>query len=225
MKLKKIIIAFMCAGSLFFAQERSETTVEQEYLNNLETVIIKELAASDDRENKTVALEMIDKIIESSRVTPELVAALSILSGEGLFYESREEGRLINNYTDVRMQACDLLGKIATEDSKSTLARVALADNDPMVAASAIRALGLVGLNNQDETMDTIAWALKKFDSLNPSSSLAWEALVAYERIFPTVKNHRNLIESTSRIISNHAYSTQVRAKARELFVKWSTKS
>ncbi|MGL4987253.1 MAG: HEAT repeat domain-containing protein [Treponemataceae bacterium] len=224
MKVRFFLFAVIITGSVFFAQERSETTVEQEYLNSLETVIIKELASSDDRENKTIALEMIDKIIEAGRVTPEILHALAVLSGEGLFYESRTEGRLVNNYTDVRMQACDLLAKIATEESKSTLTRVALADNDPMVAASAIRGLGLVGLNDEDETMDTIAWTLKKFDSLNPSSSLAWEALSAYERIFPTVKNHRNLIESTSRIIGNHSYSSQVRAKARDLFVKWSTK-
>ena len=57
MKLQKIasctLIVFLALGSVI--AQRSETTVEQEYLNSVEDVIVKELAAADDRDSKLVS--------------------------------------------------------------------------------------------------------------------------------------------------------------------------
>ena len=51
------MFALLCMGLLFtsfaFSQQNGgETTVEQEYLSSVEDVIIRELADTDDRDNK-----------------------------------------------------------------------------------------------------------------------------------------------------------------------------
>jgi len=104
-----------------------------------------------------------------------------------------------------------------TEESKDTLLKVALADNEPMVTTSAIRALGDIGINDNNEVVEAIAWAQKKYAVLNPTSSMALEILVAYEKLAPSVKDTGSMIQSISSIATNYNYVTPVRTKALDL--------
>ncbi|NLM00797.1 MAG: HEAT repeat domain-containing protein [Treponema sp.] len=222
MKFNKIVIAIFCVlllTNVAFAQntKRSETTVEQEYLSTIEDVIITELAMADDRDNKQVALQYIEMAIEGGNTSPDILAALDSLAGEGIFSQVRMNGRLENNYPDIRKSACDLLGKVKTPESKETLMKIAIADNEPMVATAAIRSLGEVGLNKQDDVIDAISWTHKKFAALNPSSSLAWEVLIAFEKLESIVDEKGPMIQTISQIAVNNRYVTPVRTKALSL--------
>lgn len=216
-KLIAILICILLCVSFMSAQERTETTVEEEYLSTVEDVIIQELSVAPDRDSKLVALQYLESAIDGGRASPDMAVALDALAGEGIFNQSRTNGRLANNYPDIRAKACDLLGSVKTEEAKNSLVKVALADNEPMVATAAIRSLGNIGINDNDEVVNTIAWTQKKYARINPTSSLALEVLLAYEKLAPTVKDNSDMVRSISEIAINYNYVTPVRTKALDL--------
>ena len=193
-KILSILLCLLLVCSFGFAQGRTETTVEEEYLSTVEDIIIQELTAAPDRDSKLVALQYLESAIAGGRASPDMAVALDSLAGEGIYNESRTDGRIANS-----------------------LMKVALADNEPMVTTAAIRALGNVGINENDEVVNTIAWAQKKFARINPTSSLALEVLNAYEKLAPTVKDNSDMVRSISEIAVNYNYVTPVRQKALQL--------
>jgi hypothetical protein len=192
-------------------------TVEEAYLNSVEGVIINELATADGRDNKMVALQYIETAIDAGRKTEDIQVALASLSSEGINSVVRESNRTMNNYPDVRMKACELLGKMGTEEAKDTLVAVMYSDNEPSVIMSAVKSLGEIGINENDEVIEMINWITRKFDIILPTSSLALEILNSYEKLAPTVQNKSGMIENIIRIASNYNYVTPVRNRAYEV--------
>lgn len=222
MRRKSLIFIMMILCSVFtFAEEGENTdsmmTVEEAYLNSMEGVILKEMISSEGRDSKLVALQVIEEAVEGGRISPELQKALDSLATVGLATVVRENGRVANNYPDVRMRACRLLGKVKNEQAKDTLMKVMYTDNEPSVIMEAVKSLGELGYNNNDEVVDMINFINRKFDIVNPTSSLALEVLNAYEKIAPTVKNKQGMIDSIMRIANNYNYVTPVRNKALEV--------
>ncbi len=227
MNFKKLVLVaavVLFAVTCISAQQKSEVTVEEQYLSTIEDVIIKEMTKSDVRDNKLVALQYIEDALNANRISPEIQEALNSLVGEGIMNPNRENGRLVNNYPDVRAKAADLMAKIPTEDSKEVLIKIVLGDTEPMVITSAIRSLGIIGINNNDDVVSTIAWTEKRFSTLNPTSSLAFEVLNAYEKLLPYTKDRNAMIQSISRIAANYQYVTPVRNRALELLKEISIK-
>ena len=175
MKLsKKVLISSLLAFlvSSVFAQEsqvkkqnnnkEEETSVESEYLNDVDGDIIITLAESDDYDNKLVALQYLQSAIEDGNESDAIIQALDKLAGEGLTNQTRKNGRLTNNYPEIRRQACLLMAKVPTEHSKNTLVSIAVADNEPMVIAAAVKSLGEIGINENDEVIEAIAFANRR---------------------------------------------------------------
>ncbi len=223
-KLISVAAVLILAVTCISAQQKSEVTVEEQYLSTIEDVIIKEMTMSDVRDNKLVALQYIEDALNANRISPEIQEALNSLVGEGIMNPNRENGRLMNNYPDIRAKAADLMAKIPTEDSKEMLVKIVLGDTEPMVITSAIRSLGIIGINNNDDVVSTIAWTEKRFSTLNPTSSLAFEVLNAYEKLLPYTKDRNAMIQSISRIAANYQYVTPVRNRALELLKEISIK-
>lgn len=192
-------------------------TVEEAYLSSVEGVIIRELATADGRDNKMVALQYIENAIESGRTTEDIQVALNSLATVGVGSVARESGRTMNNFPDVRAKACELLGKMGSEQAKDTLVAVMYSDNEPMVITSAVRSLGELGFNDNDEVVEMINWITRKFDIILPTSSLALEVLNTYEKLAPSVENKSGMIASIIRIASNYNYVTPVRNRAYEV--------
>jgi len=215
-----IILAAFCLliGWTIQAQQTdSIMTVEEAYLNSVEGVIIKGLADGDSRDSKQVALQYIENAISAGRISEDLQVSLDALATEGISSVIREEGRTLNNFPDVRMKACELLGKMGTEEAKDTLIGVMYADNEPSVISAAVKALGELGFNENDEVVEMINWITRKFDIINPTSSLALEILNTYEKIAPKVKNKTGMVEAIVRISTNYKYITPVRNRAYEV--------
>lgn len=229
MKLNKIF-AIMLLVALFAALPaqtqsvtRSETTAEEDYLSNFEDIIIAELSASEEYDNKILALQYIEDALAGSgpnRDMTQIQVALDSLAGEGITSQARTAGRLANNYPDVRAKACDLLAQLPTSESKVTLTKIALADNEPMVATAAIRSLGIIGID-PDDSVATIAWVQKKYAVLNPTSSLAFEILNAFEQLAPTLEDKTEMVKCISAIAVNYNYVTPVRDKAKALLKQY----
>ena len=195
----------------------TETSVENEYLNDIDGDIIMSLANSDELDNKLVALQYLQNAIDEGNTSETVIKALDQLAGEGLTNQSRTNGRLMNNFPEVRRQACLMMAKIPTEHSKNTLISIAVADNEPMVIAAAVKSLGEIGINENDETVEAIAFANRRNQVLNPTSSLALEVLTAYEVLASNTENKKTLIDSVARTSTDYHYVTPVRQKAYKL--------
>jgi len=225
MRIKPLlIIGVFCllAGWALQAQQKTDTimTVEEAYLNSVEGVIIKEMATAEGRDTKQVALQYIENAINAGRKTEDIQVALNSLASEGISSVAKENNRVMNNYPDVRMKACELLGKMGTTAAKDTLIAVMYADNEPSVIAAAVKSLGELGYNDKDEVVEMINWTARKFDIILPTSSLALEVLNAYEKIAPKVTNKTGMIEIIIRIANNYNYVTPVRNRAYEVLKK-----
>ena len=217
-KITAGLSVLVLAGAAVIAQQ--EKSVESEYLSSAEDVVITELANSDARDNKNIALEYLEEAVESGRVTPDMTAALDQLAGEGVTTKSTTNGRVVNNFPDVRKKACDILAKVPTKESKDTLVKIALQDNEPMVVTAAIRSLGKIGINDNDEVINVIAFANRDNMGTTPTGSLALEVINAYERLAPTVSDRSVMLESLSKIYAETKYPTSVRNKALALLNK-----
>lgn len=218
MKISKKLLAacLMLAGSFFlFAEE--ESSVENEYLNDIDGEIIMTLAESDEYDNKLVALQYLQNSIDGGNTSEQVIQALDRLAGEGINNQSRKNGRLMNNYPEIRRQACLLMGQIPTEHSKNQLVAIAVADAEPMVIAAAVKSLGDIGINNNDEVVDAISYANRRNQVLNPTSSLAMEVLDAMEKLAPNTENKKTMIDTCARIASDYHYVTPVRNRAQKL--------
>ncbi len=214
----------LLVSTFIFAQEDVETsdddsmmTVEEAYLNSMEGVILKEMVYAPGRDSKYVALQVIEDAVESGNTSPEIQAALDSLATVGLTTVVREGGRVANNFPDVRMKACRLLGKIKTEQSKDTLLKVMYQDNEPVVVMEAVKSLGEIGINDGDEVIEMINFINKKFDIVNPTSSLALEVLNTYEKLAPSTENKQGMVDNIMRIANNYNYVTPVRKRALEV--------
>ena len=229
MKLsRKVFIAsaMMIAGSFAFAQNQQvqkkgdsekETSVESEYLNDVDGDIIMTLAESDEYDNKLVALQYLQSALDDGNTSDAVIQALDRLAGEGLTTQNRTNGRLSNNFPEIRREACKLMAKVPTEHSKNTLISIAVADNEPMVIAAAVKSLGEIGINQNDETVEAIAFANRRNQVLNPTSSLALEVLNAFEMLGDSTENKKTMIDAVARISTDYHYVTPVRQKAYKL--------
>ena len=161
-----------------------EMSVEQSYLQeSVELMIIREQSRAESRDMKLVALEYINDAISRGNTGEEIRSALEYLGTEGIINQTRENGRLVNNYPDIRTRAATSLGVVGTPEAKDTLIKMVLADNEPMVLTEAIKSLAKIGLNDNDETVNAISWIVTRYDVLNPDNLLALSAVEAYEKI------------------------------------------
>src|SRR5574344_872766 len=231
---KKMILAAGCAAlcTALFAQtqtvqkkddtadkneKKSETSVENEYLNDMDGSVILSLANSDELDNKLVALQYLENAVDDGNSSDAVVQALDQLAGEGINNQTRKNGRLTNNYPQIRREACLLLGKVGGEHSKNTLKNIAVADNEPMVQAAAIKSLGDIGINESDEVSDAIAYANLRNRVLNPTSSMAFETLDAFSKLADGTQNKRRMMDEIAAIAADNHYNQAVRKHALEV--------
>jgi len=199
-----------------------EMSVEQSYLQeSIELMIIREQSRTDSRDMKMVALEYIGDAIDRGNKSEDIRAALEYLSLEGVVNVARENGRVVNNYPDVRKAAATYLGKLGTTDAKDTLLKMVNGDNEPMVITEAIRSLGIIGTNNADEVTKTISWTVNRFHGLNPDNFMALSALDAFAKIAAANKGIKDpaAVEIIIKIAEG-PYITPVRNRARELLTE-----
>ena len=223
-----LILAVICTGLpvIVSGQTRpgvtpgnQEMSVEQSYLQeSVELMIIREQSRTDSRDMKFVALEYIGDAIKRGNKSDDIRAALEYLSLEGVVNMTRENGRLVNNFPDVRKQAASYLGKLGTPEAKNTLVKMVYADNEPMVITEAIRSLGTIGNNENNQVTQVIAWTVNRFNVLNPDNFLALSAIDAFERIAKANGGLRDRSAMDVLIkIAEGPYVTVVQNRAKEL--------
>lgn len=222
------LIAF--AGMTLFAQTQTaqrDMSVEESYLKeSIEIMIIRETARANTREQKMIALEYINEAIENGSTNPEIAQTLGYLSMEGRMIQSRENGRLINNFPEVRRQAAKQLGRLGTEEAVSALLDIVRYENEPMVLQEAIKSLGDIGVNNENnDTVRFIAHTVRHNNNTNPDNLMALATIDAFEKL---AKNNDGLnspeaIQILVLIAENYRYATPVRERSRQALAELRT--
>jgi hypothetical protein len=221
-----VALILLTAGAGVFAQTSStagEMSVEESYLQeSVEMMIIREQSRADDRDGKLVALEYIREAIENGNTSDELRGALEFMGLEGVLNQTRENGRLMNNFPDVRVRAAQYLGSLGTVEARDSLVKMLLIDNEPMVLTEVIKSLGRLARDGvtegYEETISAVAWIARRFDSINPDNLLALSAL----DLFDTLGGMNNGIKDPAAIdairrIANGRYIRPVQEKAKSV--------
>jgi plasmid stability protein len=201
------------------ANSNGEKSVEESYLqDSIELAIIREQSHSENWDGQMVALEYISEAIDNGNKNDEIRAALEYMGLEGIANIMRENGRIVNNFPDVRARAADYLGELGTAEAKDALIRMLLADNEPWVLSEAVKSLAKIGINDDEETVRTIAWIIRRYDTIGPNDILAKSALEAFD----TFARNNNGIKDYSTIqaimrIRDGRYIRPVKEKAREV--------
>ena len=220
-----IVLFFVCtitAGAQT-SNPNGEVSVEESYLQqSVENMIIREQSRAIGRDEKLIALDYIENAISRGNISEEVRTALEFLSLEGLANRTRENGRVINNFPDIRKRAVADLGNLGTPEAKNTIISLVLAEPAPMVLTEAFKSLAKLGLNENGETVNAIAWAVNRFESSVGDEQMALSALEAFEIL--AEKNggavNNAAITTLSRIATSSHYNRIIREQARMVLDK-----
>jgi hypothetical protein len=213
------------------AQKGGEKTVEEAYLQETaETMMVKELAHEDTLESKQLALDYARHASEAGRKNDDIRSSLQYLALENtdVIARSAGVGPATNNFPDIRRQACILLGDFPSIESKDTLLRVIRNSRieDPMVLAEAIRSLGKIGLNDNDEVVQAISASISHFDNVGiPEDRLAVYTLFALTDLADKNHGFKDMSTVTSIVMrfTKGNYIKAVQTLARQTLAKLTT--
>jgi HEAT repeat protein len=217
-----LIIAAFVIITVVNAQGRSGMSIEESYIQEtIELMIIRETARSNSREQKYVALEYISEAIERGSKNDDIRQTLEFLSREGRISVATENGRVVNNFPDIRRQSARYLGQMGTEEARKALLNICQYENEPMVLQEAIKSLGDIGVNDNNDAVIIISWVVSRFDNLNPDNLMALATIDAFENI-ARKNNGINSPEAVRTLvrISEGLYISPVKERARELLAE-----
>ena len=103
MKLsRKVFIAsaMMLTAGFAFAQSEKESSVESEYLNDVDGDIIMTLAESDEYDNKLVAIQYLAAALDDGNTSDAVVQALDRLAGDVAVGAVKRVLRVRGSYVD-----------------------------------------------------------------------------------------------------------------------------
>ncbi|NNM53235.1 MAG: HEAT repeat domain-containing protein [Spirochaetales bacterium] len=201
----------------------SQKTIEDVYLQSgVEVQVIKSLAAEESRADKVKALNYIAQMVDAKKVnanSKEVIHLLGSLGSEGVTKVIRSNGRIINDFPDVRMRAADLLGIIGGKQAQDILVNIALTDPEPMVVSSAVYSLGEIGGGSDHTRIEgIIAELVKEQDAILPDNNFAFAAVEALEMLGKKHEGKVNQEVFPALIrIANGNYIRPVREKAKEV--------
>ena len=185
-----LLMGLLLLGSTLAGQqggsEGDAITIEELYLQNAEIRLIRELALTQDRGIKLLALENIQTMLDEGKLStgaPEAHFILDYLAAEGLTRTVREANRLVNYFPEVRRRAVNLLGQLGGQQATDTLVGVLTTDDEPMVLAEAAYALGTIGDNEDNRTSQSLASVVIAQDTVAPDNNFAFASLLAFEKI------------------------------------------
>jgi hypothetical protein len=187
-----VLVLFIGPSGLIFAQQSSsapaqkEITIEDLFLQSVEFQILREKAFSGDYEIKMSALDDLEKKVNDGSYKgsdQQIEFVLEYLALEGSARTTREAGRLVNNFPEVRRRAANLLGRVGTEDAKNALVRTLLIDEEPIVKAEAAYALGVIGKNDNNEVVQALSFTFLKEDPQKPDNNFAYALCLAIEKL------------------------------------------
>ena len=203
------------------AQDSSGTAAKQASLN---LMVFKGIYGSDGFELRLKTLKDIEQAIAQGNTSDEIYTALEYMSMEGIKNRAMERGQLINNYPDVRLKVAAQLGKLGTEKATNLLIQICSSENDLYVLREAIKALGDIGFNENDNTVKNIVWRVRGFNQRPADSiteSVSFYAIDAFEKIERKNDGYKNqgvfddVMEYMDRVSKNVNFSKRLQDRAK----------
>lgn len=216
-----MILVLLSAYFSFGQSKKSEMSIEESYLQEaMELMIIRETSRSDSREQKLIAIEHIANALERGSTNDELRSTLEYLSLEGTINRVSHGKRLMNNYPEVRREAAKYLGMVGTKEAKTALIRICTSDSEPMVLQEAIKSLGDIGINDNDDTINAVVWVANKYNNSDaPDNILALVAVDTLDRLCEKLqKAEPNILEIFIKIMEG-PYAPPVKERAKQAFL------
>ena len=225
--MKKILPCIVLV-LVFYGMEAQEglgrnTPVNTEELDTIQKIKAIRESSRNNRDQRLIVLGYIGNLLERGSTNEEIRLTLEYLSLEGTQNKARENGRLVNDYPEVRREAARYLGIMGTTEAKRALIRICNIETDPTVLQEAVKSLGDIGMNDNDETVNTIVWVADKFDRTTvPNNLLALSAIDALDRIAAKNNGLTNPNAYTLLIrISEGSYRLDVRERARQILINF----
>ncbi len=231
-----VVVLLLLAASLLTAQDNKPNrvpTIEELYLTNPRVMSVREQALSFDGDIKLQALGDIEKWMGEGKLKSDdeqsVQAILIGLAHEGTRYGVTEERRLVNYYPMVRRKAAELLGRLGSETSdavvrdraKFSLLDMLIFDNEVMVKAEAVYALGVIGNNDEGVVMDVLSDSIRRQTTVSPDNNYAYAAALAIEKLSDKNEGMRDFRAYTTLVtIMQGNYTRKVRDKAYEVLQK-----
>jgi HEAT repeat protein len=206
-------------------EEERLQTIEELYLSqDVELQILRSQALSNERETKLLALQSIRSMLQDGGIAnrQEMLLILESLATEGTRREVRSGGAVVNNYPEIRRQAVNVMGDMEGEEVKDSLVTVLQVEQEPMVLAEAVYALGRIEDDTDSRTLDYIGRVLSRENVKRaPDNNLAFASLLAVEKIANRTDgiNNPELLDALLGVTSG-SYIRDVRLKAIDVIYK-----
>ncbi|OHD07315.1 MAG: hypothetical protein A2086_03120 [Spirochaetes bacterium GWD1_27_9] len=169
-KLKLVfLIVFSFTISLIYPQ-----TIELELLQKKEKKIntyYNMAMIMKDKTEKTKILEAILNEFDKEGYSAKDKKIISIAEKflmEGVFDKEYENGRLINDFPEVRLQAVKLLAKIGGDNQRDLLMNIFISDDNLVVKAEACEAFIQFGETANGDVVRTIIYVYRKYQPRYP---------------------------------------------------------
>ncbi|MDR1469388.1 MAG: HEAT repeat domain-containing protein [Spirochaetaceae bacterium] len=220
---KRNIIFLVIAFLPFFARAQ-DLSVEDIYLQqSAEMQVIRDLSTDTGRDLKTLALDYIGEIIDRGDADDEARKILADLTMDGVRNQVRLNGRVMNNFPDLRIRAVNYLAKIGTPEANTSLVeilslaatQVSAVDEDPSVITAAIRGVSKIALTDDNgDSLRVINAVYWRYNMLKPDNSLAMAIVSAIDHFADKRVRDEGSISVLMSIQANYEYIKAVREKA-----------
>ena len=199
----------------------AQDSVEDLYLQqSAEIQVIRDLGANSSRDQKTTALAYIGEVIDRGGASDEVRKILEDLTMDGVLNQVRLNGRLVNNYPDLREEAVNYLTKMGTTEAKNSLIKVTTLEVEPAVITAAINGLAAIGKSDNGDSLRYILEVFRLFNSRRADNRLALSVINAIDAFADKGFKNENNIATLMTIQMNFEYIKDVRDKAAALIKK-----
>jgi HEAT repeat protein len=221
-------IVLLLMAILPFSLMAQDMSVEDVYLQqSAEIQVIRDLSSDNSRDLKTIALDYIGEMVDRGAANDEVRRILAELTLDGVQNQVRLNGRVINNFPDLRIRAINYLAQLGTPEAKDSLINIlesslqaSNVQEDPSVVTAAIKGLSKIGLSDNGDTLRSINATFLRYNLTKPDNSLAQAVIAAIDSFIDKGIRDEGSISVLMMIQANYEYIKHVRDNASAVIAK-----
>lgn len=218
--MKRTISVFICTLLTFSVFSAFATTPEEELLTRKEQKLKNYLTEikTGDRASKEAILDEILSNFDTEKYSEDdkkLVEVVDFLMGEGSIRKQFEDGRLINDFPEIRRKSVKVMAKIGGADARLSLLNAL--NTEPHSSVKAEICLALADPNMSDESGDILRALSYMYRTTNrPDQNLVAALIDAVKNIAKS--NPMNYSEAIYLLseIQHGNYNKDIRSRALE---------